>query len=84
MKAMLFVAALVSLGTGVLATMLGSAVLPCYSDRAGCGMAEAFRLFIVPIDVVVAGIVFGIAAIQKSRRGLTLTMGGCAWRAACC
>lgn len=70
----IFVAAFLSLVVGIVVAMLGSAMLPCFSDSAGCGMAEAFRLFVVPIEVIVVSIVLGISTIRRSRKILKLAM----------
>lgn len=70
----ILLAGLLSLIVGVGVTAAGSAVAPCYSDKAGCGMGEAYRLFLVPAYVVVAMIAFGISAAGKNReRPLWLT-----------
>jgi hypothetical protein len=70
----IFVAAFVSLMVGIAVSMLSTEMLPCFSDRAGCGMAGAFRLFVVPVEVIVVSIVLGISAIRRSRKILKLAM----------
>jgi hypothetical protein len=68
-------AGLLSLIVGVGVTIALSAVAPCYSDKAGCGMAEAYRLFLVPGFVLLAMVAFGISAGGRNReRPLWLTM----------
>jgi peptidoglycan/LPS O-acetylase OafA/YrhL len=60
---------------GIALTAFLSAVLPCYSDKAGCGLGEAYRLFFVPVEVLVGMIVFSLSAFGKNReRPVKLTM----------
>ena len=42
-------AGLLSLFAGLAATIAGSALIPCSSDPAGCGLGEAYRVFGVPL-----------------------------------
>lgn len=71
----ILLAGLISLIAGFGATLAGSALLPCYSDKAGCGMGDAYRIFFVPVYVLVGMIGFGISAPGKAReRPLMLTM----------
>lgn len=66
---------LLSLFAGITFTIAGSAVFPCGSDPAGCGMAEAYRLFAVPVFVAIGMIVFGIAAPGQGReRAIRIAM----------
>ena len=68
-------AGLLSLIVGIGVTLVGSALLPCYGDKAGCGLGDAYRIFFVPIYVLVGMIGFGISAAGKNReRPLWLTM----------
>ena len=68
-------AGLLSLIVGIGVTAAGSAIAPCYSDKAGCGMGEAYRLFVVPVYALVAMIAFWISAAGKNReRPLWLTL----------
>jgi len=68
-------AGLLSLIVGVGVTIALNAVAPCYSDKAGCGMAEAYRLFFVPCFALLAMVAFGISAAGKNReRPLWLTL----------
>ena len=39
----------------------------CRSDPAGCGLAQAYSVFAVPIGAILAMIVFGIAVLFKNR-----------------
>lgn len=72
---LILLAGLLSLIVGVGVTVALSAVAPCYSDKAGCGMSEAYRLFFVPGFVLLAMIAFGISAAGKNReRPLWLTL----------
>ncbi len=71
----ILLAGLISFIVGFGVTLAGSALLPCYSDKAGCGMGDAYRIFFVPIYVVIGMIGFGISAPGKAReRPLKLTM----------
>jgi hypothetical protein len=68
-------AGLLSLIVGVGVTIALNAVAPCYSDKAGCGMAEAYRFFFVPGFALLGMIAFGISAAGKKReRPLWLTL----------
>lgn len=68
-------AGLLSLIVGIGVTIAVNAVAPCYSDKAGCGMAEAYRFFVVPGFAVLGMIAFGISAAGKNReRPLWLTL----------
>jgi len=68
-------AGLLSLIVGVGVTIGLNAIAPCFSDKAGCGMAEAYRFFFVPGFVLLAMIAFGISAAGKGReRPLWLTL----------
>jgi len=62
-------AGLLSLFAGLAATIAGSALIPCSSDPAGCGLGEAYRVFGVPIYVLIAMATFGLAAAGKNRQG---------------
>lgn len=63
----IILAGIVSLFAGLAATIAGSALLPCYSDKAGCGMGDAYRIFFVPLYVIAAMIAFGISAPGVAR-----------------
>lgn len=68
-------AGLLSLIVGVGVTIALNAVAPCYSDKAGCGMAEAYRFFFVPGFALLGMVAFGISAAGKNReRPLWLTL----------
>ena len=68
-------AGLLSLIVGVGVTIAINAVAPCYSDKAGCGMAEAYRLFFVPGFALLGMVAFGFSAAGKNReRPLWLTL----------
>lgn len=68
-------AGLLSLIVGIGVTAAVSAIAPCYSDKAGCGMGEAYRLFVVPVYAIAGMIGFGISAAGKNReRALWLTL----------
>ena len=68
-------AGLLSLIIGVGATIVLNAIAPCYSDKAGCGMAEAYRFFFVLGFALLGMIAFGISAAGKTReRPLWLTL----------
>lgn len=68
-------AGLLSLIVGVGVTIALNAMAPCYSDKAGCGMAEAYRFFFVPGFALLGMVAFGISAAGKSReRPLWLTL----------
>jgi hypothetical protein len=72
---MVLLAGFISLICGVAVTSAASSIMPCYSDKAGCGMGEAYRLLFVPGYVLLAMIGFGIAAPGKHReRALKLAM----------
>ena len=72
---MVLLAGLASLIVGVALTFAGSAVVPCLSDKAGCGLGEAYRVFFVPAEVLLCVFVFGIAAPGTDReRPLKLAM----------
>ncbi|MGM4918336.1 hypothetical protein [Tardiphaga sp. 813_E8_N1_3] len=60
-------AGFVSLICGFVVTSIGSAVMPCFSDKAGCGLGEVYRMLFVPAYVLIAMIGLGIAAIGKKR-----------------
>lgn len=60
-------AVVVSLAAGLAITALGSAIVPCGNDKAGCGLGDAYRLVFVPGYVVLALIVFAIAAAGQWR-----------------
>jgi hypothetical protein len=66
--AIILLAGLLSLFAGIAATIAGSALIACSSDPAGCGMGEAYRLFAVPIFVLIGMIAFGISAPGRSSR----------------
>ncbi len=71
----ILLAGLLSLIVGIGVTIALNAIAPCYSDKAGCGMSEAYRLFFVPGFVILAMVAFGISAAGKNReRSLWLTM----------
>lgn len=71
----ILLAGLLSLIVGIGITIAINAVAPCYSDKAGCGMAEAYRLFFVPGFAVLGMVAFGISAAGKKReRPLWLTL----------
>lgn len=71
----IILAGIVSLFAGLAATIAGSALLPCYSDKAGCGMGDAYRVFFVPLYVIAGMIAFGIAAPGVGReRAVKLAM----------
>jgi O-antigen ligase len=71
----ILLAGIISLFCGLVATLALSAVTPCFSDKAGCGLGEAYRLFFVPGCVLLAMIGLGISAAGKSREhALKLTM----------
>jgi hypothetical protein len=71
----ILLAGLISFIVGFGVTIAGSALLPCYSDKAGCGMGDAYRIFFVPVYVLAGMIGFGISAPGKAReRPLKLTM----------
>jgi hypothetical protein len=68
-------AGIISLLCGVAATLALSAVTPCFSEKAGCGLGEAYRLFFVPGYVLLAMIGLGISAAGRNRENaLKLTM----------
>lgn len=58
----IILAGIVSLFAGLAVTIAGSALLPCYSDKAGCGMGDAYRIFFVPLYVIAGMIAFGFSA----------------------
>jgi hypothetical protein len=62
-------AGLLSLFAGLAVTIAGSAVIPCSSDPAGCGMGEAYRVFGVPVYALIAMATFGLSAAGKNREG---------------
>jgi hypothetical protein len=64
----ILLAGLLSLFAGLAVTIAGSALIPCSSDPAGCGMGEAYRVFGVPLYALAAMVVFGIAAAGKDRQ----------------
>jgi hypothetical protein len=71
----ILLAGLLSLIVGIGVTIGLNAIAPCFSDKAGCGMAEAYRFFFVPGFVLLAMIAFGISAAGKGReRPLWLTL----------
>lgn len=71
----IILAGIVSLFAGLAATIAGSALLPCFSDKAGCGMADAYRIFFVPLYVIAGMIAFGFSAPGVAReRPVKLTM----------
>jgi len=73
--AIILLAWLLSLFAGIAATITGSALFPCSSDPAGCGMGDAYRVFAVPIFVLIGMIAFGISAPGKNReRAVRITM----------
>ena len=73
--AIILLAALLSLFAGLAATIAGSALIPCSSDPAGCGMGEAYRIFAVPVFVLIGMIAFGFTAPGRNReRAVRVTM----------
>jgi O-antigen ligase len=71
----ILLAGIISLFCGLVATLALSAATPCFSDKAGCGLGEAYRLFFVPGYVLLAMIGLGISAAGKNREhALKLTM----------
>ncbi len=71
----ILLAALASLLGGLALTAVLSAVLPCYSDKAGCGLGDVYRLFFVPVEVLGGMIVFSLAAFGRDReRPIKLAM----------
>ena len=71
----ILLAGVISLFAGLVITIAASFVFPCGSDKAGCGMGDAYRLFFVPVYAIAGMIAFGISAPGKSReRPLKLTM----------
>jgi hypothetical protein len=71
----ILLAGLLSLIVGVGVTIALNAIAPCYSDKAGCGMAEAYRFFFVPGFALLGMVAFGISAAGKKReRPLWLTL----------
>ena len=68
-------AGLLSLIVGTGLTIVLNAIAPCYSDKAGCGIAEAYRFFFVPCFALLGMMAFGISAAGKTReRPLWLTL----------
>lgn len=71
----ILLAGVISFFAGLVVTIAASLVIPCSSDKAGCGMGDAYRLFFVPIYAIAGMIAFGISAPGKSReRPLKLAM----------
>ena len=71
----ILLAGLLSLIVGVGVTIAINVIAPCYSDKAGCGMAEAYRFFFVPGFALLGMVAFGISAAGKKReRPLWLTL----------
>ncbi len=71
----IILAGVISFFAGLIVTLIGSWIIPCGSDKAGCGMGDAYRLFFVPVYTIAGMIAFGISAPGKSReRPLKLTM----------
>lgn len=71
----ILLAGLLSVFAGIAVTIAGSAVVPCSSDPAGCGMGEAYRIFAVPAYVLIGMIAFGISAPGQDReRRVRITM----------
>jgi O-antigen ligase len=71
----ILLAGIISLLGGLVATLALSAVTPCFSDKAGCGLGEVYRLFFVPGYVLLAMIGLGISAAGRNREhALKLTM----------
>jgi hypothetical protein len=68
-------AGVISFFAGLVITIAASLVLPCGSEKAGCGIGDAYRILFVPIYAIAGMIAFGISAPGKSReRPLKLTM----------
>lgn len=73
--AIILLAGLLSLFVAIAATIAGSALIPCSSDPAGCGMGEAYRIFAIPAYVLIGMIAFGISAPGRDReRTVRITM----------
>jgi len=71
----ILLAGLLSLIVGIGVTIAINVIAPCYSDKAGCGMAEAYRFFFVPGFALLGMVAFGISAAGKNReRPLWLTL----------
>jgi hypothetical protein len=71
----IILAGVISFFAGLIVTLLGSWIIPCGSDKAGCGMGDAYRIFFVPLYAIAGMIAFGVSAPGKSReRPLKLTM----------
>lgn len=69
------IAILVSAIAGALATVVGSALIACRSDAAGCGMGGAYRILFVPVEAIAVVIVLTISAVGQNReRALRMTM----------
>jgi hypothetical protein len=63
----ILLAGLLSAFSGLTVTIAGSALIACSSDPAGCGMGEAYRIFAVPVYIVIGMIAFGISAPGSNR-----------------
>lgn len=66
-------AAILSCFAGLLVTIALNTVIPCSSDPAGCGMAQAYSIFAIPIEAVLVTVVLAIAVLFRNRlRAITI------------
>ncbi len=77
-------AGLASLGAGLLVAIGTSELLPCYEDRASCGLGEFFGVFGVCLYAPIAMLAYGLTflgsqteeAIKKTMLWLLAAVGG--------
>ncbi len=59
--------AMLSCFAGLAFAIAVNGLMICRSDPAGCGLAQAYSVFAVPIGAILAMIVLGIAVLFKNR-----------------
>jgi hypothetical protein len=70
----IILAGFLSAAAALAATIVGLQVFICRSDPAGCGMAMAYQVLLVPVYAIAAVIAFGIAMAFANRlRAITVT-----------
>lgn len=61
----ILLAGLLSAVAAFAVTVAGIQIFACRSDAAGCGMAMAYQVLIVPVYAIVAMVAFGIAFTNR-------------------
>ena len=61
------IAVVASFIIGVGAMLASASLVPCRSDKAGCGLGSAYQAFLVPIETVAVAIAMGLALLSARR-----------------